>query len=141
MPPSPLSSLISVSAHAEVKCEITNISAGAIIQKDLHSHDAPPGSLVIALAAFKGLVLRANEVKVTRGLNLAERWSSRARRVSWLLLLMLNAAMKQPAVGNRVAIVMGSLETIAAQLEDLIVQARKRAAREADGPPDDAPLQ
>ena len=96
---------------------------------------------MIALAAFKGLVLRANEVKVTRGLNLAERWSSLARRVPWLLLLMLNAAMKQPAVGNRVAIVMGSLETIAAQLEDLIVQARKRAAREADGPPDDAPLQ
>jgi hypothetical protein len=73
---------------------------------------------------------------------LEELFSSLANWISssGLLLLMLNAAMKQPAVGNRVAIAMGSLETIAAQLEDLIAQARKRAAREADGPPEDAPL-
>jgi hypothetical protein len=43
---------------------------------------------------------------------------------SALLLLMLNASLRQPAVGNRVAATLGSLESIHAQLDSLIVAAR-----------------
>jgi hypothetical protein len=57
---------------------------------------------------------------------LEELFSSLASWISSsaLLLLMLNASLRQPAVGARVAATLLSLENVRAQLDSLIVAAR-----------------
>jgi hypothetical protein len=60
---------------------------------------------------------------------------------SGLLLLMLNAAMRQPIVANRVAAALRSLETVRAQLDALIASAHTREDCDAIDPPDGAHFQ